>query len=237
MMKILAVVGTKNTGKTTLVTMIVEELVKRGYSVGTIKHTHHDFDLEGKDTWKHRDAGASMVVGSGKSTFFLFNDEMDLEKILKIIGNVKELDFLIIEGFKSKNYAKISTIDAKDEFTVANVDVFHMEKEDIIPLVDLVEERSYGVIPGSDCGECGFENCLEMAKAIVRGDASESICKMKKLREVELHIGDQKIPLNPFVQDFLKKSLIGMLSTLKTEDVELSRDKIELLIKNIETDE
>ena len=53
-MKILAVVGTKNTGKTTLVTMLVQELVKRGHQVGTIKHTHHDFDLEGKDTWKHR---------------------------------------------------------------------------------------------------------------------------------------------------------------------------------------
>ncbi len=57
-MKILTVVGTKNTGKTTLVTMLVQELVKRGHKVGTIKHTHHDFDLEGKDTWKHRKAGA-----------------------------------------------------------------------------------------------------------------------------------------------------------------------------------
>ena len=50
-----------------------QELSKRGYKVGTIKHTHHDFDLEGKDTWKHREAGAKIVVGSGKGTFFFIN--------------------------------------------------------------------------------------------------------------------------------------------------------------------
>ena len=67
-MKILGVAGTKNTGKTTLVTLIVSELVKRGYRVGTVKHTHHELDLEDKDTWKHREAGSELVVGSGENT-------------------------------------------------------------------------------------------------------------------------------------------------------------------------
>jgi len=238
-MKILTVVGTKNTGKTTLVTMIVEELVKRGYKVGTIKHTHHDFDLEGKDTWKHRQAGAEMVVGSGESTFFIINEQLPLEKILKIMGNTRELDYVVIEGFKFSSYPKISTIPTKDDFTIANVDVFKVKPEEIVSLVDLVEKRTYGMIPGSDCGECGFENCLDLSKAIIQGEAVEESCKMRKLREVELYIDDKKIPLNPFVQDFIKKSLMGMISTLKTDEAEIDKgevppDKIELLIRNFE---
>ena len=238
-MKIITVVGTKNTGKTTLVTMIVEELVKRGYKVGTIKHTHHDFDLEGKDTWKHRKAGAELVVGSGKSTFFIINEQMSLEKIFKTIGNTAELDYIVIEGFKSSNYPKISTTDAKDDFTITNVDVFKIRPEDVVSLVDLVEERTYDIIPGTDCGECGYKECLEMSKAIIKGKASENECKMRKLKEVELYIGDKKIPLNPFVQDFIKKSVMGMISTLKTDDVDTDedekiKDKIELWIRNLE---
>lgn len=233
-MKILTVAGTKNTGKTTLVTMIVKELVKRGQKVGTIKHTHHDFDLEGKDTWKHREAGAEMVVGSGESTFFTINEQIPLETILKIIGNTRELDYVTIEGFKFSNYPKVSTTDVKDDFTIANVDVFNVKPEDVVSLVDLLEERTYDIIPGADCGECGFENCLEMSKAIIRGDASQDACKMRKLREVELYIGDKKIPLNPFVQDFIKKSVMGMISTLKTDEKEDFNEKIELWIRNLE---
>ncbi|MDP3065798.1 MAG: molybdopterin-guanine dinucleotide biosynthesis protein B [Methanobacteriaceae archaeon] len=236
-MKILAVVGTKNTGKTTLVTRIVKELVNRGFKVGTIKHTHHDFDLEGKDTWKHREAGAKMVVGSGKSTFFIVNEQLPLEKILKIIGNTQELDYVVIEGFKFENYPKISTTsETEDDFTITNIDVFQSKPEDIVSLVDLVEKRTYDIVPGANCGECSFEDCLEMAKAIVKGDASEESCKMRKLREVELYIGDVKIPLNPFVQDFIKKSVMGMISTLKTDDVSDNKEfsgKIELWIRNI----
>ena len=69
-MKILGVVGTKNTGKTTLVTLIVSELVNRGYRVGTVKHTHHELDLEGKDTWKHREAGSRVSGGIWRKYFF-----------------------------------------------------------------------------------------------------------------------------------------------------------------------
>ncbi|CEA13823.1 molybdopterin-guanine dinucleotide biosynthesis protein B [Methanobacterium formicicum] len=233
-MKILAVVGTKNTGKTTLVTMLVQELVKRGHQVGTIKHTHHDFDLEGKDTWKHREAGARMVVGSGESTFFLINEAIELDKILKSIKNLEDLDYVIIEGFKHVDYPKISTTGDEDDFTITSVDVFNMDPEDVIPLADLVEERSYGLIPGSDCGECGFDSCLDMAKAIIRGEAVEEKCKMKKFQEVELFIDDVGIPLNPFVQDFIKKSIEGMVSSLKMDDAQKSPEKIELTIRNVE---
>lgn len=234
-MKILGVVGTKNTGKTALVALIVRELVERGNRVGTIKHTHHNFDLKGKDTWKHRKAGAELVVGSGDSTIFLLPKKMELESILKNMTHMVELDYIIIEGFKSANYPKISTTDEKDEFTITNVKVFDLGDDEVSTLVDLVEKRTFSQIPDLDCGECGFKNCLEMAKAIVRGDTSEEICKMKKLKEVELFIGDKMIPLNPFVQDFLKNTVLGMLKTLKTEKAgDITKEKVELLIRNAE---
>ncbi len=233
-MKILTVVGTKNTGKTTLVTMIVDEMVKRGYRVGTIKHTHHDFDLEGKDTWKHRKAGAELVVGSGKSTFFMVNEQLSLENILKNISNITELDYVVIEGFKSSNYPKVSTTEVKDDFTITNVDVFKIKPEDVVSIVDLVEERSYDIIPGADCGECGYKDCIELSKAIIQGKTSADKCKMRKLKEVELYIGNKKIPLNPFVQDFIKKSVMGMISTLKTDGNDDINGKIELWINNFE---
>ncbi len=231
-MKIITVVGTKNTGKTTLVTMIVKELSKRGYKVGTIKHTHHDFDLEGKDTWKHREAGAKIVVGSGKGTFFFINKKLSLETILKIVSSTENPDYVVIEGFKSSNYAKISTTSEKDDFTIANIDVFKTKPENVVDLVDLVETRTYSIIPEGNCGECGFKDCIEMSKAIIQGKISEDKCKMRKLKEVELYIGDKKIPLNPFVQDIIKKSIMGMISTLKTDQI--ATDEDENIYKNIE---
>lgn len=230
-MKVLGIVGTQNTGKTTLVTLIVSELVKRGYNVGTVKHTHHDFDLEGKDTWKHRQAGAELVVGSGERTFFLLNERMDLEKIIKKIEFLKELDFVIVEGFKFVSYPKISTTEVKDDYTIKNVDVFNLKDEYITSLVDLIEKRTYGFISNTDCGNCGYNTCTEMAKGIVKGDISEEKCKMKKFSEVKLFIEDKNIPLNPFVQEILKKGILGMLKTLKTDENGV-HGKVELLIRN-----
>jgi molybdopterin-guanine dinucleotide biosynthesis protein B len=235
-MKIIGVVGTKNTGKTTLVTYLVEELIKRNFIVGTVKHTHHDFDLDEKDTWKHRESGAKIVVGSGKNTFFQIQEQMDLKKILKIMKIILDPDFVVIEGFKSMNYPKVSTTtDMDDDYTITQVDVFNMDNNDVNKMVDLIQERAYDIIPNANCGECGYENCDEMAKALIKGQTSEKLCKMRKLNEVELYIGDEKIPLNAFVQNFIKSSLLGMINSLKTDSVgAIEKEKLELFIRNAE---
>ena len=123
-MKIIAVAGTKNTGKTTLVTLLVSEMVKRGFKVGTVKHTHVKLDVHGKDTWKHRDAGAEIVVGAGgEETFFIINRNMGLEELLNKTEQLCKIDFLVLEGYKSGNYAKIFTSSINDPFSLAQVDV------------------------------------------------------------------------------------------------------------------
>ncbi len=69
-MKVYGIVGWKNTGKTTLVERLVGEIAGRGFSVSTVKHTHHnvDVDQKGKDSWRHRRAGARQVILSSSNT-------------------------------------------------------------------------------------------------------------------------------------------------------------------------
>lgn len=231
-MKIIAVAGTKNTGKTTLVTHLVSELVKRGFKVGTVKHTHVKLDLDQKDTWKHREAGANIVVGAGgDETFFIRDQNMALEEIIDRVECLYEPDFLVLEGYKPVYYPKISTSPLEDPFILSQVDVNELNVKDIEKLADLVEEKSFGKIPNMNCGECGYENCKQMALAMVKGEIKEDVCIMKKTSEVMLKINGTPIPLNPFVNKFVKNTFLGMISALKIQE-QGEPKKIELQIKN-----
>jgi molybdopterin-guanine dinucleotide biosynthesis protein B len=231
-MKIIAVVGTKNTGKTTLVTKIVRELVKRGFQVGTIKYSHHSFDMSDRDTGKHKNAGAIIVAGTGKETFFTIAGGMALENVLSMMNFIKNLDFVILEGFKTSKYAKISTSDFKDEFTLANVNVFEMENDELESLVDLLSERSFGMIKYLNCKKCGFDDCDDFVHQKIKGNKNATICKSES-DEVLLKINDQMIPLNPFVRSFVKETISGMVKSLKTDEFGVNNfEKIELLIRD-----
>lgn len=107
---IINVVGSgSNVGKTTVIVGLINELRKMGYSISTIKHDVHGFDIdkEGKDTWKHRKAGAETVCISSKNRFAMIKEieeEIDLDKI---ISQNNETDFIIVEGYKNSNLRKI----------------------------------------------------------------------------------------------------------------------------------
>ncbi len=229
-MKIIAISGTKNTGKTTLVTNIVKELTNRGFKVGTVKHTHHKFDTEGRDTWKHSQAGAEITVGSGNETFFTLQESMDLDTILSILKFIKNPDFVVLESFKHCEYAKICTSDIEDEFTIAKVNVFEMDENDLKLLVDLIEQRSYGFLQNMDYKKLGFKNSIDLAKAIINGNLNyeEEIIEPN---DVLLRIDGKIIPLNLFVQDFIKSTVEGMITSLKTDEFgALDSNKIEIII-------
>ncbi|MDD1763700.1 MAG: molybdopterin-guanine dinucleotide biosynthesis protein B [Methanobacteriaceae archaeon] len=231
-MKIVSVAGTKKTGKTTLVTRLVGELVKRGFKVGTIKNTHGNLDIEGKDTWKHREAGAQLVVGVGEEIVFIVDEPLELDDIIRKIECLEELDFLVIEGFKKSPYTKIATSDLPGPLVLARVDVEKVDEDDLKALVDQVETRTFGLLANMDCQECGFDSCQKMSEAVVKGTASEDICVMKKMENVVLSIEGVKVPLNPFVQKFVKNTFLGMISSMKIEADEIQDKKIELLIQN-----
>jgi len=229
-MKIIAVSGTKNTGKTTLVTKIVAELTKRGFNVGTVKHTHHKFDTEGRDTWKHKEAGAEIVVGSGNETFFTLQESMELDTILSILKFIKNPDFVVLESFKHSEYAKVVTSDIEDDFTIAKVNVFKMDQKDVELLVDLIEERSYSFLQNMDYKKLGFKNSTDLAKAIVNGDLKYED-EIIEPNDILLRIDGSIIPMNLFVQDFIKSTIEGMLMSLKTDEYgALDSNKIEIII-------
>ena len=230
-MKIVSIVGKKNTGKTSLTVKVIEELTKRGYNVASIKHSHHsiEMDKENTDTWKHKQAGANLVVGVGSTTFFNARMEMDLNRILFLLKHMDEFDFVVIEGYKNYNYPKIITSpNVRDEYTIKEVDSFTIDSAGISELADLIEERGHDIVDTLFANNCGFNNGEAIAKEIREGNL-----KVEDLDDVHsyLSIDNHVVGLNRFVSDYLKQSVIGVVNTLNLKDYDVEGiGKIELII-------
>ena len=114
------ITGWKNSGKTTLTEKLVAELTRRGYRVSTVKHAHHDFDIDrqGADSWRHRMAGASEVaVVSGRRWALMHELRGEEEPTLAdIVARLAPCDIVLVEGYKREGHDKIETrrLDAKD---------------------------------------------------------------------------------------------------------------------------
>ena len=230
-MKIVSIVGKKNTGKTSLTVKVIEELTKRGYNVASIKHSHHsiEMDKENTDTWKHKQAGANLVVGVGSTTFFNARQEMDLNRILFLIKHYGKFDYVIIEGYKRYNYPKIITSpDVRDEYTIKEVDSFTIDEKGVSELADLIEERGHDIVDTLFANNCGFNNGEAIAAEIRQGnlttDDLDDVCSY-------LSIDGKVVGLNRFVSDYLKNSVIGVINTLNLKDYDVEDiGKIELVV-------
>jgi len=114
---IVCVCGKKNSGKTTLLEKLIAALTRRGLAVATIKHDRHGFDIdhEGKDTWRHKRAGAVATLISGPDRIGLVRDlpdgEMSLEQICGLLGDGIEL--VLAEGFKRSALPKVEVVRAE----------------------------------------------------------------------------------------------------------------------------
>lgn len=110
-MKIFGICGFKNSGKTGLTERLVAEFCARGLSVSTIKHTHHDFDIDrpGTDSYRHRQAGASEVaLVSGHRMALMRESAPDSEpRLEEIIARLSPVDLVLVEGFKRDPIPKI----------------------------------------------------------------------------------------------------------------------------------
>jgi molybdopterin-guanine dinucleotide biosynthesis protein B len=108
---IIGFVGRSNSGKTTLIERLIPELVLAGYRVATIKHAGHGFDLdtEGKDSWRHKRAGASTVVVVSKGSLAMFSDVSSEIQVGELRDKFldRDLDLIIAEGWKSEGFPKI----------------------------------------------------------------------------------------------------------------------------------
>lgn len=230
-MKIVSIVGRKNTGKTSLTVKVIEELTRRGYNVASIKHSHHtmEMDRENTDTWKHKQAGSNVVVGIGSTTFFNVRREMDLDRLLFLIRHLDDVDIVVIEGFKRYNYPKIITSpDVRDDYTIKEVDSFSIDKKGVEELADLIEERGHDIVDTLFANNCGFNDGEAIAAQMREGKlTSDNLDDIKSYLSIDGHV----VGLNRFVSDYLKQTVLGVINTLNLDDYDVSAVKnVELLI-------
>lgn len=153
---ILSIVATKsNTGKTTLIEKLIINLKHRNYSVGVLKHDAHKFDIdkEGKDSFKFSAAGADNVIISSSNKLAMIKKlvaEISIDEVLLLF---KDIDIVLIEGYKNNNYPKIEVhrkcVDSKLLCTNSNyklsqfIAIASDEKLDVdIPVLDLNDVNS-----------------------------------------------------------------------------------------------
>ena len=110
MIPVVSVVGKSNSGKTTLIEKMIGELVRRKYRVATIKHNRHGFEIdhEGKDSWRHKRAGArTTVIASPHRVAVVEDAEKDFDIGELVDRYIREADIVLSEGFKKNPFPKI----------------------------------------------------------------------------------------------------------------------------------
>ena len=153
-MKIFGVVGWKNSGKTTLVERLIGVFLKKGLKVSTIKHSHHKFqiDKKGKDSFRHRKAGASETILASDYEWVKFSSNVpnipgEIEFFLNQLGDV---DLVLVEGYKNGLHKKIEVFDEK----CGNTPIFL--KDDTICAVASAGQRLNTSLPVFDRNEIEF---------------------------------------------------------------------------------
>lgn len=155
---IISIVGKSKSGKTTLIEKLIPELKRRGYKIGTIKHTFHnvEFDKKGKDSWRHKNSGAETVIVASPGRIAMVRDD-NCESLDCLEMYFQDMDLVITEGFKKENRPKIEIVRAatkKEPLCLDNdnrialvtdtdidLEVPRFGLEDIEKLADLIEKR------------------------------------------------------------------------------------------------
>ena len=225
-MKTIGIVGYKNSGKTTLARALAQELVKRGHRVAAVKHSSEGMDFLEKDTAKLGEFADRVGFISPLESGVFWKKPLSLENMAPYL----EADILLVEGFKAeKTFPKIVCLRGKlddwdlfDGLAICAVgpvpkgrelDVPLLSLDEIGKIADLVEEKAFK-LPHLDCGSCGFETCYELAREIVKGTRSVEDCvSLQPMTEVR--IDGKLMPMNPFISDIVRGTILGMLSPLK----------------------
>ncbi len=110
-MRVFGVVGWKNAGKTGLMERLVTQITQRGITVSTVKHAHHTFDVDhpGKDSHRHRVAGASEVLLSSRNRVALMQELREAEEstLAELLARLSPVDLVLIEGYKRDDHPKV----------------------------------------------------------------------------------------------------------------------------------
>jgi molybdopterin-guanine dinucleotide biosynthesis protein B len=110
-MKIICLAGWSGAGKTTLLTRLIPHFLGQGLRVSVIKHAHHHFDVDvpGKDSWRHREAGAAEVLVASERRWALMHELRGAAepRLTELLAKLSPVDLVVVEGFKREQYCKI----------------------------------------------------------------------------------------------------------------------------------
>jgi molybdopterin-guanine dinucleotide biosynthesis protein B len=201
MIPILSIVGKSDSGKTTLIEKLVPELTRRGYRVATVKHDVHGFevDQEGKDSWRHKQAGAHTVVISSPNKVALIRDvekDLTLDEIREKL--IQDVDLILSEGYKKDVQPKIEVFRKEKHQELLSTQEDH--------LVAIASNRKFDIdVPCFDLEDVkGLADFLE-----------KQFLTSTSHPEISLKVDGKTISLTPFVRDFITQTIKGMLSSLK----------------------
>jgi molybdopterin-guanine dinucleotide biosynthesis protein B len=109
--RVFGLAGWSGSGKTTLLTRLLPMLTMQGLTVSTIKHAHHAFTIDqpGKDSWRHREAGASEIMVSSANRWALIHEHRGAAEpsLAALIERMSPVDLVLVEGFKAERHAKL----------------------------------------------------------------------------------------------------------------------------------
>lgn len=212
MVPIVSIVGKSGSGKTTLLEKVIRELTRRGYTVGVLKHDAHGFEIdhEGKDSWRHKKAGASTVALSSPEKFAVIKDvkaEWPPERIIQ--SYLADSDIVITEGYKTSWFPKIEVVRKAHSAKP----VCAGSKELIAFVTDVKLKTKLPIM--------GLNDYRGVASFIVR----EIIRKRNASGTVSLVVDGMPVPLKPFIDDLIREGVTGMIRSLKgcsgAEEIEL----------------
>ena len=199
---VVSVVGTSKVGKTTFLEKLIPELRRRGYRVGTIKHDVHDafaLDQEGKDTWRHRQAGAQTVAISSPARIGLTKqvpEELDPATLAALY--FQDEDLVITEGYKGGDKPKIE-ICRKERQTAP----ICTEKDGLVAVV-------------SDFPVGGGLPCFALEDVAGVADFLEvRVLNSRPEPHLAIRLDGKNLPMKSFVKEFVLGGILGMISTLR----------------------
>jgi molybdopterin-guanine dinucleotide biosynthesis protein B len=240
--KAVAVVGFKGSGKTALATKLVRILSSRGYRVAALKHAHVGLTLCPTDSAKLFEAGAVVALAvSQEAVETLERRSLTLSEALSLL---RSYDFLVAEGFKeSFPGVRVAVVRSGEELEklmhpltiaayapsggVASTSVPTYGSGEEEKLADLIEEKAFEPPAGLNCGSCRYGNCIALAAAVLKGEATVRDCAVLGSK-VRVFVNGKPIELNPFVQNLFKKVITAIVSTLKGVPEKAQRVSIEI---------
>lgn len=224
-MKAAAIVGFKNSGKTTLTLEVAKTLKNRGLSVAAVKFAHHGFDYQGRDTDRLAAYCTAVAGMSDESSMLIWPGRRRLEDFLPLM----RADVLLVEGGKSLDVLPRVLVlreageaaELKPELALGVYgeatspdlapDLVRFDNPDAV--ADAILENGF-LLPGLNCQACGRENCQDLAAEIVAKQAEAEDCRAFP-ENLRVECNGQLLPLGPFVAAVVGSTIRGLLAELK----------------------